>query len=111
MFIGFAAYGQSTYVVECKGVEAVCGDFWLDSVTADTIQVKVVAMNDKSVIIPGTIERMSDTVYYTGSTLIKDIRSKIKLDLTGFKRDAYLIRLVDENVFGILKSNKLVVKS
>ena len=120
MVIGFAAYGQTTYTVECKGVEATCGSFWLDSVTADTIQVEIIDMNYTKVVVPGIVECTFDTTYHeyvhplTKKSYVKMYvypRYKIKLDLTGFKRDAYFIRLIDENVFGTCKLNKLIVKS
>ena len=120
MFIGFAAYGQTTYVVECKGVEATYCGFWLDSVTADTIQVEIIDMNYTKVVVPGVVECTFDTSYYTyvhpwsGKSSVRMHvcpQYKIKLDLTGFKPNAYFIRLMDENVFGTCKLDKLIVKS
>src|SRR5574344_1414734 len=63
--IRFTAYSQNTYKVECTGVEAVCDGFELDSVTADTIQVEITGMNGKKVVVPGVIECKFDTTYDT----------------------------------------------
>lgn len=109
-----------------------------DTITADTIQVEIIDMNDgknngKVVVVPGVIEckfdttydtrvqfwpgEGSDTFYYMYGQLLPGKRFeemsvypryKIKIDLTGFKRGTYLIRL---NVFGTCKIGKLVIKS
>src|SRR5574344_944576 len=132
--IGFTAYSQNYCKVECTWVEAFCWDFELDSVTADTIQVEIIDMNDgKGVVVPGVIEckfdttydtyvqfwpgKGSDTTYYMYGQLLPGKRFermsvypwyRIKIDLTGFEWGSYLIRL---NVFGTCKIGKLVIKS
>src|SRR5574344_268584 len=107
-----------------------------DTITADTIQVEIIDMNDgKGVVVPGVIECKFDTTYDThvqywpgkGSNTFYYMygqllpgkrfeemsvypRYKIKIDLTGFKRGTYLIRL-DESVFGTCKIETFEIKS
>lgn len=136
--IGFTAYSQKTYkvectrveamviwftfghiyyTVECTGVEAGRYGFWPDPVTADTIQVEIIDVNGKKVVVPGVIECKFDTTYYiyeelwSGKSFVGMYvypRYKIKIDPTGFKGGVYFIRL---NVFGTCKIGKLVIKS
>src|SRR5574344_1756724 len=101
------------------GVEADRYRFELDSVTADTIQVEIIGMNGKKVVVPGVIECKFDTTYdtyvqpWSGKSFVKMYvwpRYRIKIDLTGFKRGAYFIRL-DENVFRTCKIETFEIES